>query len=181
MLKILALVLSFFLGRYEQSFKKSTLILIDQFIAKSRKLFMFLTALGIMALLFTSGVVISLLQMTYQFDHQGYIASNTTLMMGISLIVITSIVFMALFSSSAWASRFKKEVLVEHKEAPNKSEHHPSAFEQALTVLIQEFTKERELHRQAKANEAASRSTSTKAEPTFNASSTHNPSHGVVN
>jgi len=181
MLRILSLVLSFLLGRYEQTFKRSTIILIDQFISKSRKLFIFSAILGIVILLFVSGLIMSIVQATAQYDRQGYIAMNSSLLVGLILAAVTFVTLLAMFSRSAWEMRFRQEIApLTSDDSKKKKDETPNAFEQAITLLIADFLKEREQNRQTKQN-AKAETQREKAATNGAASRTHNPSHHVVN
>lgn len=175
MLKFASLAISFFLGRYENTFKKSMLILIDQFITKSRKLFIVTTLLGIFSLLFVSGFLFSIFQITSQYDARGYVTFNSGLISGIALSLISLIALFSLFSASAWENRLKQQLLPVQPAANSKHSETPSAFENALTMLVVDFIKERESQRARKTN-----SFHQSSEPTH-ADKTHNPSHEVMN
>lgn len=200
MLKIISLVVSFFLGRYDQTFKKSTLILIDQFITKSRKLFIFTTVLGVSSMLLVAGLLTAIFQSTSQYDRQGFITFNSTILAGLILIAIASIALITMFSAKTWESRFKQQMVPPPHHAKNETHgpREPNAFEQAITMLVTEFVKDRDLQRQTRqtspntgapsasafrptsestyANSMA-KSTNVQSDPIR----THNPAHEVMN
>lgn len=180
MLKILSLVVSFFLGRYEMTFKKGTLILIDQFITKSRKLFIFTTLLGITSLLFVSGLLMTIYQMTSQYDSRGYIAINSSLITGVVLATLSLVTLLGLFSATAWETRFKQQI-VPAQQSKQKPSETPNPFEQALTMLVTEFVKDREMQRQTKSQSARTESFSQSHAESARPERTENPSHNVMN
>lgn len=201
MLKIISLVISFFLGRYDQTFKKSTLILIDQFIAKSRKLFIFTTALGISSMLLVTGLVAAIFQSTSQYDRQGFITFNSTILAGLILIAISSIALITMFSAKTWESRFKQQMVPPQAHAKSEAQgqrHEPNAFEQAITMLVTEFVKDRDAQRQTRQTSPNTGAPSASSGSAFRPSSestyansmskpsdrpvrTNNPSHEVMN
>lgn len=183
MLKILSLVVSFFLGRYDMTFKKSTLILIDQFITKSRKLFIFTTLLGITSLLFVSGLLMAIYQMTSQYDSRGYIAMNSSLATGLVLAGLSLLTLLGLFSATAWETRFKQQIVPAPQPKHKTTSEAPNAFEQALTMLVTEFVKDRDLQRQAKTQPTRPSTPPSQSENVYTdrADRTENPSHNVMN
>jgi hypothetical protein len=192
MLKILSLVVSFFLGRYDLTFKKATLILIDQFILKSRKLFIFITVVSVSSLLLVSGIMLSLIQATSQYDKNGFIQFNSTLGVGIALILLPLVLLSVLFAASSWETRFKQELVTTPKnkdKTSDRSAHQteantppPNAFEQALTMIVADFLKERETNRAEKTQPKPQPATRTQTYTESNRPiRTENPSHSVIN
>jgi hypothetical protein len=92
---------------------------------------------------FCGGLFITILESTLQYDRVGYVTLSSTLGAGIILFCMAALGFAYVFAY-AWpgASRQVKEaVKPEHQ-------HHASTLEQALTVLVLDFVKDREIRRE---------------------------------
>ncbi|MFZ3230376.1 MAG: hypothetical protein WA160_09235 [Pseudobdellovibrio sp.] len=172
MIKIITSIITFILGRYDQTLKKSILLLVEQLIQQSRKLFIVVTIVSINSLLFISGILISTIQATNQFDANGYIILTSGIALGLILTFVPLLALIYIFSSSTWDSKFKKQ-FTNSETAQQTGAATAGALEQTLTLLLVNFLKE---HEHSKIN-LASKTTSLKNENSKNFSTTVNSSN----
>jgi hypothetical protein len=164
MLKWIEIIASFFIGKMQANpgpgLRESAIAIFEEITYKSRKavsLIVVSFGAGILAL---GGFFIALINATTQYDRDGVIGFTSTFVSGIVLILIAVATFAWVFGS-AWPGvqqhksshktkhrHHEHERSVEGEEAPQRQ---PSTLEQALSLLVMDFVKERELRR----NEAA--------------------------
>lgn len=147
-MQLLAMIMSFIFGRMNKqttSIRESALEIFEEAIGKSRKVVV-LTLAGLGAVtFFCGGIFIAILDATTQYDRNGFIAFSSTLGAGLTLVLLAAIGFAVVFAR-AWPGATK------HVEVREEIHHHQSSgLEQALSILVMDFVKERELKRQQSA------------------------------
>ena len=143
-MQILTVILSFIFGRMNKSthsLKDSAMELIDEMIGKSRKPVALILAGIIGVALFCGGLFITALNLASQYDLKGFVNFTATLGVGIGLLLISSGAFAFVFLK-AWPRQIKRPELPMSHQTPKVS-----SLEQALSVLVMDFVKERELKR----------------------------------
>lgn len=148
-MQLLAMIASFIFGRMNHQqrsggLRETVRELVDDALLKSRKP-VILVLTGLAAVIFVcGGLFITILDATTQYDRVGYITLTSTMGAGIALFCLAMLGFAYVFAYS-WpgATHQIKEVV----ESRTEHHHHASTLEQALTVLVLDFVKERELRR----------------------------------
>lgn len=148
-MQLLAMIASFIFGRMNHNqrsggLRETVRELVDDALLKSRKP-VILVLTGLAAVIFVcGGLFITVLDATSQYDRVGYITLTSTMGAGIILFCLAMLGFAYVFAYS-WpgATQNVKEVV----ETRTEHHHHASTLEQALTVLVLDFVKERELRR----------------------------------
>lgn len=149
----LAMIITYFFGRKSnktKSLKEIAIEIFDEISFRSRKI----VTLSMMALgaviIFCGGFFIALIEATSQYDRVGYVGWSATLVAGLGLIAIASAVFATVFAR-AWPTpqSYYHEQIHEQATPPPTS-----GIEAALSALIMDFVKERELKRQSHARQA---------------------------
>ncbi|KHD87799.1 MAG: hypothetical protein OM95_12360 [Bdellovibrio sp. ArHS] len=162
-MKWLALVLSFVFGRLNmrpRGFKDAAIEIFDEVSFRSRRM-VTLILVGVAAVIFfTGGLFISLLDLSMQWDRTGSILWSATLSTGVGLIVLASAAFAVVFLR-AWPGavkakqQIKRKLKHEQEEEEAELQRHPSSLEQALSALVMDFVKEREIRRAARSSETS--------------------------
>lgn len=112
-------------------------------------------------LLFIPGFFIGLLNLTGQYDRQGYVAFTATFGAGLALMVIAG--GMIAYVAKAWSgvSPVKKakqaKRKVEEKIEERISERRPDSLETALSLLVMDYIREREEKRRLRASMVSAR------------------------
>lgn len=149
-MQLLAMIASFIFGRLNNGgprgggIRETVMEMFEDIVLKGRKPVILVLA-GIGAVLFfCGGLFITILEGTTQYDRVGYVTLTSTLGAGIALFLIAALGFVYVFAY-AWpgAGRQVSDRAREHAHTP----HQASTLEQALTVLVLDFVKERELRR----------------------------------
>lgn len=149
----LAMIITYFFGRKSsktKSLKEMAIEIFDEITFRSRKVVtLTMMALGAV-IIFCGGFFIALIDATSQYDRVGYVGWSATLVAGLSLIGIASAVFATVFAR-AWPTplSFHHEQIHEQATPPPTS-----GIEAALSALIMDFVKERELRRQGSAKQS---------------------------
>lgn len=149
----LAMIITYFFGRKSsktKSLKEMAIEIFDEISFRSRKVVtLTMMALG-SVIIFCGGFFIALIEATSQYDRVGYVGWSATLVAGLGLIGIASAVFATVFAR-AWPNphAFQHEQIHEQAAPPPTS-----GIEAALSALIMDFIKERELRRQGFAKQS---------------------------
>lgn len=143
----LAIALSFLFGKKSprlKSFKEIAVEIFDEIAIKSRPLItLTLTALGAMLLL-CGGLFIVILELTAQYDRIGHLSWSATLLGGMGLTFLATFVFATIFLM-AWPTP-----TIPSRSSMEEPLRTTSPLEAALSALIMDFVKEREVRREAK-------------------------------
>jgi hypothetical protein len=143
MIKFFTYFISFLIGRYNSFAKPSAMVIIDQVLLRTRKLLMTSMISLIASLLLTGGVIISLIEFTRQIDRFQIVWPSATLIGGLALTLISLATLIYAFTSKAFDLRYVK------KASPTEQiPRTPSPLEEALSVLVMDFIKERREERQ---------------------------------
>lgn len=145
-MKWLMLMLTFAfrkLGR-PPSLKETALEIFEEVSHKSRKV-VSLTLTGIAAVIFfCGGIFISLFNATTQYDNTGRMFLTATLSGGLTLIVLAVITFGIIFLR-AWPG-------IKERKSKHKFTATGTSLEQALSLLVLDYVKERQIKREAQAS-----------------------------
>lgn len=148
-------------GTRAPSLKETALEIFEEVSHKSRRL-VSLTLTGIAAVIFfCGGIFISIVNATTQYDNNGEIYLTATLSGGLILIAIAAITFGLVFLR-AWPG------VAQERRKPNTEEASArgSSLEQALSALIMDFIKDREMRREESGSASRKRQESTHREGT---------------
>lgn len=143
----LSLLFSFFLGKFKTSrpsglnFKESLNLLFDEIAYRSRKPAMFTLGGLVCVTLLCGGFFMGLIDLTNQFDREGSVRATAGNITGFALAAIAIGIFTWIFKR-AWPG--VKEVA----KTEEASKENPSGLEQALTLLVMDYIKEREFKRE---------------------------------
>lgn len=130
-------------GSRPASLKETALEIFEEVSHKSRRI-VSLTLTGIAAVIFfCGGIFISIINATTQYDNNGDIYLTATLSGGLILIAIAAITFGLVFLR-AWPG------VAQERRKPSKEEANVrgTGLEQALSTLIMDFVKDREMRRE---------------------------------
>lgn len=134
MLQIMSLLATFLAGKYNKSpYQISSLAVLEQIWSSSRKILAAVTAGLTGSLLVVAGILVSVYEMTSQYDVAGEVIFTSTL---------ASFMFIAVFGAACIALGFYflqrpvKELPVQQYKAPR-----PSLIQTALTTFIEEMQK----------------------------------------
>ena len=138
MIRVLELLISFFMGRAQTEAPPSITAMIQELMPRIRRVItLFSLALGACALI-CAGIVVALLEMAAQYDRVGYVSFTASNAVGFLFIVIGLFAGYMGLKSSAW---FPVQA---QPHAPPQSHPSPAAeIITALTPLIQEFIRSR--------------------------------------
>lgn len=162
-MKWLALVLSFVFGRLNmrpRGFKDAAIEIFDEVSFRSRRMVTLILVGVASVIFFTGGLFISLLDLSMQWDRTGSIVWSATLSTGVGLIVLASAAFAVVFLR-AWpgATKAKQDIKrkLKHEREEEEMEQHkrPSSLEHALSALVMDYVKEREIRRAARGPETS--------------------------
>lgn len=151
-MQFLAMIASFIFGRMNTGsqrggIRETVMEMFEDIVLKGRKPVILILA-GVSAVLFfCGGLFITILEGTTQYDRVGYVTLTSTLGAGIALFVIAALGFAYVFAF-AWPGA--RRVNERDHERP-QPQHQASTLEQALTVLVLDFVKEREARRDREA------------------------------
>lgn len=144
----LAMIITYFFGRRSsksKSLKEIALEVYEEISAKSRRLItLTLSGLGAV-ILFCGGFFVSLLELTSQYDRVGYVSLSATLAAGLTLMICAVVAFMGIFWG-AWPNSTQHS---EHSTQESTAQA-ASPLENALSVLIMDYVKDRELRRESR-------------------------------
>lgn len=152
MIKLLGLLLSFFMGKFsfhgpKLNIREAAMAIFDEAIFKSRKaVTLLLTALASMIFI-CGGLFISLIDATRQYDQAGIINFSSTFISGLVLMLIAAGIVTWVFAS-AWPG-VKKQGPQVQEVLERDTRPQPNTLETALSALIMDFVKERELKRES--------------------------------
>lgn len=145
-MKWLSLLFSFFLGKFNLSrpqglsFKESINLLFDEIAYRSRKPAMLALGGLVCVTLLCGGFFMGLIDLTNQYDQEGAVRATAGSITGFALAAIAIGIFTWIFKS-AWPG-------VKAVEKTEEAKENPSGLEQALTLLVMDFIKEREFKRE---------------------------------
>lgn len=157
MLKWIEIIASFFIGKMQPShgpsLRESAIAIFEEITYKSRKA-VSLVVISLAAAIFAlGGFFISLINATSQYDQTGAVNFTSTLGSGLVLILIAVGTFAWVFGS-AWpgvkqskAAHKAEQEHHHHQQQEQAHQHQPSSLEYALSMLVMDFVKERELRR----------------------------------
>lgn len=146
-MQMLALILSFIFGRMNKqtsSLKDSALEIFEDVIHRSRKVVALTLAALAMLIFFCGGLFISIFNATSQFDQAGYVQFTATLAAGIVLVLLGAVGFILVLGRAWPDAKARLRVQEEIHTQPT------SGLVQALSILVLDFVKERELTHKAK-------------------------------
>ncbi|KYG64325.1 hypothetical protein AZI87_13920 [Bdellovibrio bacteriovorus] len=161
-MKWLALVLSFVFGRLNmrpRGFKDAAIEIFDEVSFRSRRMVTLILVGVASVIFFTGGLFISLLDLSMQWDRTGSIVWSATLSTGVGLILLASAAFAVVFLR-AWpgATKAKQQIKRKHKHEQEEEEmdrKRPTSLEHALSALVMDYVKEREIRRAARGPETS--------------------------
>ena len=178
-MQFLAMIASFIFGRLNSrpqggGIRETVLDLFEDIVLKGRRPVILILA-GICAVLFfCGGLFITILEGTTQYDQVGYVTLSSTLGAGIALSLIAALGFAYVFAF-AWPGAGKNAAR-EHVAPPP---HQASTLEQALTVLVLDFVREREMRRERENQSAAPGAGSVPPRPAPNKETARDPSSPI--
>lgn len=149
-MKWLSLLFSFFLGKFNVarapsfSLKDSIKMLFDEIAYRSRKPAMLALGGLVSVALLCGGFFMGLIDLTTQYDRDGVVRATASNISGFALVALTLGTFTWIFKR-AWPGVKAAE---EKDKAVEEAKEHPSGLEQALTLLVMDFVKEREFKRE---------------------------------
>jgi hypothetical protein len=160
----LGLIASFVIGRMNNKKAGPSLMspqaIFEDITFKSRKVVMLTLGAVIAVVLLCSGLMMSIIDATTQYDKNSIITFSATFNTGLVLALLAVISFTFIFTR-AWPGvrEHRNEFRAETKSsslgfsrASSKPEpHHAGGLEQAISALIVDFVKEREVRRQSNA------------------------------
>ena len=143
----LSLLISFLLGKTNfsrgPSLRDSVTILFEEAGKRSRKPALMVLGGLTCVLLLCGGFFMGLIDLTTQADRNGgNIQPTASATSGFALVVIAAGIFTWIFTR-AWPG-----VKAEREKKAEIKEHHASTLEQALTLLVMDYIKEREMKRE---------------------------------
>lgn len=156
-MKWFLMILSFLLTRMSIKQRAGSFAwdMYEEVVYKSRQVTMLaLVALG-MAVLFCAGILISLLNLTSQYDLNGFVTFTATLAMGLTLVAIAAGTFTWVFVS-AWpgvrnrklaAKKKMEQINQQEEEKKEEHTHFGSSIEHAISAWIMDVVKDREIRR----------------------------------
>jgi hypothetical protein len=140
----LSLLFSFFLGKFNvsrpPSLKDSVAFVFEEAAYRSRKPAVLILGGLACVLLLCGGFFMGLIDLTTQMDREGVVRASASAVSGFVLVALALGVFFWIFTRAWPGARHAKEKQAE-KEAS------PGGLEQALTLLVMDFIKEREIRR----------------------------------
>lgn len=164
-MQLLAMIASFVFGRLNNSgprgggIRETVMEMFEDIVLKGRKPVILVLAGVCAVLFFCGGLFITILEGTTQYDRVGYVTLTSTLGAGIALFLVAAIGFVYVFAY-AWPGADRHASAKAREKTPPP--HQASTLEQALTVLVLDFVKEREIRRD---REAAGPTPTTPREP----------------
>lgn len=156
----LGMVVSYVVGSMthrNKGIKESVFEVYDEIIIKSRRI-VTLTIVGLGSVIFLcGGLFIALLGGTLQYDQTGSFSFSATMTGGLILIALSLLAFAVVFGQ-AWPREHNKSGPNKRRPSPQlklKESERPAraSLDQALSLLILDFIKEREIKREARYNE----------------------------
>lgn len=151
----LAMMMSFIFGKMNskrKSLRETAIEIFEEVSYKSRRIVtLTMTAFGAV-IFFCGGFFISLLEGTSQYDQTGNVVWTSTLGAGVGLIALAAVVFATVFLR-AWPGVSPHK----HEHPREESATHSSNLENALSALIMDYVKEREMRREQKMSEGTPR------------------------
>lgn len=146
----MAMVMTYFFGRKNRktkNLKEMAIEIFEEVSYQSRKVVtLTLTGLGAV-IFFCGGFFITLLDSTSQYDQAGYVSWTATLLAGVGLILMATLVFAGVFLR-AWPKPSQHRHT--HPREEEAAHRQPSAIEGAIAALIMDYVKEREHRRETK-------------------------------
>ncbi|MGZ3743575.1 MAG: hypothetical protein ACXWRE_09560 [Pseudobdellovibrionaceae bacterium] len=142
----ISLLVSFIIGKINSarppSLKELASAIMEEAAYRSRRPVVLLLS-GLICILFLcGGFFMSLIDLTSQFDRNGFIQFTASTAGGVILVLFSLSVFFWIFTS-AWPGTQEKKMT--EMEAPAQP---TSSLEHALSLLVMDFIKEREFKRQ---------------------------------
>ncbi len=141
----LSLLFSFFLGKFNvarpPSLKDSVSFVFEEAVSRSRKPAVLILGGIASVLLLCGGFFMGLIDLTTQMDRDGVIRASAGAVSGFALMALALGVFFWIFTR-AWPGARNVKAQQEEKAVP------AAGLEQALTLLVMDFIKERELKRE---------------------------------
>lgn len=154
-MKWLGLFLPFIFGfshlgasKPRKSIRESALEIFDAVTLRARTaVFLYMAGLGAVALI-CGGFFMSLIDITNQYDSNGFVTWTSTLLSGLILMAV-SLSGLAYVYYVAWPGlRVAESRRTLHEEEERRNRSYPqSSLEQALSALVMDFVKEREIRR----------------------------------
>lgn len=176
MLKWIEIIASFFIGKMQPangpSLRETAIQIFEEITYLSRKTVSLIVISFSAAIFALGGFFISLINATTQYDRDGVISFSATFISGLVLIALAVSAFVWVFNS-AWPGlkKFKTASKDSHKTAHQHEDHHErhhrqvSPIEAAVSALVMDFVKEREIRR----GESAEATAMMNEEPDFRA------------
>lgn len=143
MLKLVSHLFSYFAGKYMSAFKSNTDFLTESIILKIRKISLLLGLMIAAAVGIALSGAMALQSIGLMLDSAGFVYLSGFFLASVGGLALFAILF-------AVASRKKFWVKAEKRMPPA---HKASAMEEALSLLIMDFVKEREFKRDLKLNQ----------------------------
>ncbi len=139
---LLSFILGKFINSHSPGLKESFFDILQEATYRSRKAVMLLLGGLACILILCGGFFMSVIDLTNQFDREGTLHFTANFTGGIILVAIALSVFSWIFVSVWPGARNKKK-----SEPVSPSQTSGSALEQALSLLVMDFIKEREYKR----------------------------------
>lgn len=162
----LGLIASFIIGRMNNKTagpnRMSPQAIFDDITYKSRQVVMLTLSALIAVVLLCSGLMMSIVDATSQFDRNGIITFTATFNTGLVIALLALISFTLVFARAWPGVREHRKLHIEDRASGSNfsfsrsSAQAPraSSLEQALSALILDFVKEREVRRAARPQES---------------------------
>lgn len=148
----LSILLSFFLGKFKftrpPSLRDTVSFLFEEAAHRSRKPAVLILSGLACILLLCGGFFMGLIDLTTQLDREGSIRASASAISGFVLVAISVGIFFWIFNRAWPGARVTEKPKAETKESS-------SSLEQALTMLVMDFIKEREFKREERRHHQA--------------------------
>ena len=149
MIRLLTVILSFFVGRYNAVARGSAMPIMELAMSQGRKIAFLLCSALICSLLMVGGFFVALVEGSFAYEAEGVLYPTTLFISGLVLLFGSIGAMAFIFSKRNWGIIDTPTFASE----PKKTSH---PIEDAVLMLINDFIKERESTRQARAERAAS-------------------------
>ena len=96
-MKIIQWILSLFTSQFQGMISTAIILVAEDFFRKSQKIFLMMATGLIFSVLLTAGILISLIDISLQYDSRGVVIFSAMLTSGLSLSIISLLVLTLLF------------------------------------------------------------------------------------
>lgn len=127
----------YFIAKLNSSHRSAFSIFFQHFLVRLRKTMILGLAGFVCAILFTAGVLMTIFEMSTQYDEIGMIISTARLWSSVGIALFSAIAFLIVISPRLWRDQVEPE---------NRS---ALALQEALTQVLLQFVQEREQQNQS--------------------------------